>query len=139
MPTPILLRLGFVDTVDHPCAGQRIAFRHLFEGHALGIHPDPEDALLLAHRCIILRPFERHHHVILADRQEQLVGIGERTEDRQIRAAEIRGDGDFAGRSADLQPFLRPRRLPEGNLRGGWRAEDEERQQEDGLEKPAHQ
>jgi hypothetical protein len=98
--------------VEHPRARHRIGMRHRLEGHRAGVDPDAEDALLLAHRRILARPFEHHDDVVLADRQKQAVGIGQRPEDRQVGAVEIGGDGDFAGRGADLQPF--------GTVCGAW-------------------
>ncbi|MNL65916.1 hypothetical protein D3C87_1903130 [compost metagenome] len=51
-------------------AGDRIAFRHLLEDHRIRVHPDAEDALLLAHGGIVARAFERDDDVIAADREQ---------------------------------------------------------------------
>jgi hypothetical protein len=106
--------------------GKRIGFRHLLEGHGIGVHPDPEHALLPPHRGIVPRPFQRDDHVVLADRQEQFVGIGQRSEDGQVGSPEVGGNGDLVCRRPDLQPLLDGGGLPEGDLRDGRRGGEDQ-------------
>ncbi|MDT4878306.1 hypothetical protein FQZ97_1138960 [compost metagenome] len=93
------------DRLDVTRARQRIGFRHQLESHGAGVHPDAEDPLFLAHRRIVLRAFKRDDDVVLALRQQVRIEAIDRSEDRQVGAAEIRGDGDLVGRDADLQLF----------------------------------
>lgn len=108
----------------------------MLEGHRAGVDPDAEDPLLLAYGGIFARALQHDDDVVLADREKQLVGIAECAEDRQIRAGEIGGDGDFAGRGTDLHRLAhrgRGGRLVEQHLRLG----AEGRKQEAGCEDQA--
>ena len=86
-------------------AGHGIGFRQRREGYGAGIDPDARHAFLLAHGHIVARSLERHDNVVLPDGEQQLVGIVQRAEKREIRAAKIGSNWNFGRRCADFDIF----------------------------------
>jgi len=92
----------------------------------------------VTNRCFLARSFERHHHVVLADGEKQRIGVRERAEDGEIGAAEIRGDGDFARRGANVEALHIGSGRLERHLPGGLAGEVRRNGHGDGKEHPAH-
>ena len=69
------------------------------------IDPDTGHTLLPADRRRTQRPLQRDDDVVGADCEQEIILLGDRAEDENVRTGEIRRDGNLVGRDPDVELF----------------------------------